>query len=201
VHLSTDYVFDGRAVRPYREEDAPCPLGVYGRSKLAGEHALGAIEAPAVVLRTAWLYSLRRPSFVSTILRLGAARSELRVVDDQLGSPTFCRDLAAVLALWLRQLGPQPADAIDALRGVYHLAGDGVASRHELATAAVALHPRREALAVRRIVPIASADFRQRAPRPRYGALDCGLFAARFGLRLPPWREALARALVDAAER
>ena len=95
VHFSTDFVFDGEKGTPYLETDETAPLNAYGRSKLAGERALSEMDAPAVVLRTAWVYSLRRKSFVTTMLRLAREREELAVVTDQIGSPTFCRDLAA----------------------------------------------------------------------------------------------------------
>ena len=197
IHISTDFVFDGRCTRPYREDDSPAPLNAYGHSKLAGEQALQDLDAPAIVLRTAWVYSLRRKSFVSSILKLAAEREHLRVVADQIGNPTFCRDLAQAIALLVFRLGPTPFEALQAARGIYHLAGSSEASRYELATEALAVHPNRSALAVRRIEPIASKELAQRALRPLRTVLDCSKIEARFGLRLPHWRGALRRALAD----
>ncbi|MEO7097246.1 MAG: NAD(P)-dependent oxidoreductase, partial [Polyangiales bacterium] len=108
LHYSTDFVFDGEATRPYREDDATNPLSAYGRSKLAGERALLDGEAPAIVLRTAWVYSLRRKSFVTAILRAAHEREVLRVVDDQHGSPTFAHDLAHATVEVVRRLGADP---------------------------------------------------------------------------------------------
>lgn len=197
VHYSTDFVFDGKASRPYVETDPTAPLGVYGRSKLAGEKALAALGAPAIVLRTAWVYSLRRKSFVSTMLKLGRTRPSLRVVADQIGCPTFCRDLAVATALLLYGCRARLFEAFTEARGVYHLAGGGSTSRAELAKATLELarHPEGQALAT--IEPIPSSAYPLPAARPAYAPLDCSSFAQRFGIALPPWRESLARALAD----
>jgi dTDP-4-dehydrorhamnose reductase len=195
VHYSTDFVFDGRAERPYREDDATAPLGAYGRTKLAGERALLDTAAPALVLRTAWVYSRRARSFVSSILRLARERTELRVVADQAGSPTFASDLATATALLIYGVRHDPYGAIDEARGLYHLAGGGAASRFELATAAIALDPRKNEHRVLRVEPIATADYPLPAPRPTFAPLDCQKALERFGVALPDWKEALARAL------
>jgi dTDP-4-dehydrorhamnose reductase len=195
LHYSTDFVFDGQATRPYVEQDEPRPLGVYGRSKLDGEQVLAELEAPAIVLRTAWVYSLRRKSFVSQILRLAREREQLRVVDDQVGSPTFCRDLAQASALLLYGLRGASTDELQAVRGVYHLAGSGACSRFELARAAVELDPHRREQRVAELARCSTSDFPMVASRPAFAPLDCGLAERRFGIRLPDWREALARAL------
>ena len=195
VHYSTDFVFDGRASRAYREDDPPAPLGAYGRSKLAGETALLAAGAPAIVLRTAWVYSAGRQSFVSSILRLARQREVLRVVADQVGSPTFAGDLACATALLLYGVRGDPFAAIDDARGIYHLAGSGAATRFELAAAVVASDPRAQEHRVRHMEPIATGDYPLPAPRPAFAPLDCEKIRRRFGVALPPWREALARAL------
>jgi dTDP-4-dehydrorhamnose reductase len=197
VHYSTDFVFDGRATRPYVETDAPAPLGAYGRSKLEGERALEALEAPAIVFRTAWVYSLRRKSFVSTMLKLGRTRPVLRVVADQSGSPTFCRDLAQATALVLHRAVARPFESFLEDRGVYHLAGEGSATRAELARATLELARHPEGQAVASIEPVSSAEFPLPAARPAHAPLDCAKARARFGIALPPWRESLARALAD----
>jgi dTDP-4-dehydrorhamnose reductase len=195
VHYSTDFVFDGLATRAYRENDVPAPLGAYGRSKLAGETALLAAEAPAIVLRTAWVYSAGRRSFVSTILRLARERETLRVVEDQVGSPTFAGDLACATALLLYGVRSDPFAAIDEARGVYQLAGSGSATRLELANAVIALDPRSHEHRVRQVQGIATAEYPLPASRPAFAPLDCEKIRRRFGIALPPWREGLARAL------
>jgi dTDP-4-dehydrorhamnose reductase len=195
VHYSTDFVFDGRGSRPYREEDATGPLGAYGRSKLAGERALAQAGAPSIVLRTAWVYSPGRRSFVASILRLARERETLRIVADQTGSPTFAGDLAIATALLVHSVRADPFGAFDEARGIYHLAGAGVATRFELAQAVIADDPRAQEHRVRRVEPVTSAEYPLPAPRPAFAPLDCEKMKRRFGIALPPWREALARAL------
>jgi len=195
VHYSTDFVFDGSKTVAYLEDDEPAPLGAYGRSKLAGERALAEVGAPAIVLRTAWLYGVRAKSFVSQMLKLGRERATLRVVADQVGSPTFCRDLAQATALLLYGLRNAPAETVQAACGVYHLAGGGACSRYELAQAVFELDPRRHEHQLRHLEPIPSEAYPLPAARPRYAPLDCSKARRRFGLALPPWRESLARAL------
>ena len=195
VHYSTDFVFDGKGTRPYREDDPPAPLGAYGRSKLAGEQALAALGAPAIVLRTAWVYSPRRRSFVTSILKAARERETLRIVSDQVGSPTFAGDLACATALLVYGMRKDPFGAIDEARGIYHLAGGGVATRFELATATLASDPKASEHRVRELKPVATADYPLPAPRPAYAPLDCEKMRQRFGIALPAWEEALARSL------
>jgi dTDP-4-dehydrorhamnose reductase len=197
VHFSTDFVFDGTKEGPYTEDDAPNPINVYARSKLAGERALLDGGAPALIFRTAWVYSLRRKSFVSTVLRLAREKELLRMAHDQYGSPTFCRDLAQATALILYGMRADVVQSIVRHRGIYHLAGGGSASRYELAKAAVELDPHRSAHRVRSIEPIAAAEFPLPARRPDRTSLDCSRSQKTWGVALPPWREALARALSE----
>ncbi len=199
VHYSTDFVFDGMGSRPYVESDAPAPLGAYGRSKLAGERALEQLAAPAVVFRTAWVYSVRRKSFVSTMLLLGRTKPSLRVVSDQIGSPTFCRDLAQATALVVFRTRGRPFDALLEARGVYHLAGEGSVSRADLARATLELARPGEGQSMATIEPVPSSAYPLPAARPAYAPLDCTKARERFGVALPPWRESLRRALEDEA--
>jgi len=196
VHYSTDFVFDGRATRPYTEEDATAPLGAYGRTKLAGEQRLADMAAPALVLRTAWVYSLGRRSFVSSILRLARERDSLRVVADQVGSPTFAGDLAWATALILFGMRDDAYGGIERSRGIYHLAGGGAVSRADLAAAVLELDPGKSEHRARRVEPIASADYPLPAARPAFAPLDCCKARERFGVALPHWKGALARALL-----
>ncbi|MBB5015962.1 dTDP-4-dehydrorhamnose reductase [Rehaibacterium terrae] len=188
LHYSTDYVFDGAATRPYREDDAVAPLGVYGRSKRDGEDAVRASGCAHMIFRTAWVYAARGHNFMRTMLRLAAERDELRVVADQVGSPTPARWLAQVTALALAQ-----GKDID---GTWHVVADGETSWYGFAAAIV-----EDAVAAGllqrapRVTPIATADFPTRARRPAYSRLDTGKLARDFGLRLPDWREGVRQVL------
>lgn len=181
LHVSTDFVFDGRGRRPLREDDPVAPLSEYGRSKLAGERAVLAASEDSVVARTSWVFG-RGKSFIASIraraeaIRADASLGPLRVVDDQIGSPTYAPDLAEGLLALLER------DA----RGLYHLANRGAASRLELARLALdaAGHTDLE------IVPVKTADYPLPAQRPLYTALDCGR-AERLGAVLRPWQEAV----------
>jgi dTDP-4-dehydrorhamnose reductase len=195
IHYSTDFVFDGKKHAPYVETDAPNPLSVYGRSKLEGELALAAIDAPALVFRTAWVYSLRRKSFVSMMLNLARQKEELKLVKDQVGSPTWCADLARVTAEVIDRLGPNPGAAASEARGVYHAAGGGSCSRFDLAAATLELDPKKSEQTVRRIEPVSADAFPAPAARPAYAPLDCAKLERRFGTAFLPWKDALAAAL------
>jgi dTDP-4-dehydrorhamnose reductase len=197
IHYSTDFVFDGRSERPYRESDATAPLSAYGRSKLFGEERLTESEAPAIVLRTAWVYSLRRRSFVRTILRAARERDSLRVVDDQIGCPTRARDLALATALLLHGVRRDPFGELAPLRGIYHLAGAGQASRYQLAKAALELDPLRGEQRAREVLPIASGELPSPARRPCYAVLDCAKARQELGLALVPWKESLEAELAN----
>jgi len=177
LHISTDYVFDGRAHRPYREDDPVAPLNVYGRSKLAGEQAIRDILPQAhLIVRTQWLFGVGGPNFVATILRLARERPELKVVNDQHGRPTYAPDLA--VALW-------KLIACEA-RGTVHCANAGAATWFDLATAAVAAAGLRAS-----VVPCSTVDMPRPAPRPRFSVLDCTRYEGLVGSPLRPWQAAL----------
>ena len=197
VHYSTDFVFDGAASRPYAEDDPTGPLNAYGRSKLAGENALVAMQAPAMIFRTAWVYTLGRKSFVSAILRLARERETLRIVADQVGSPTFAWDLAGATALFLFGARSDAYAKFDAQRSVYHLAGGGATSRFELARAVIELDPKKSEHRVQHLEPIATSEYPLPALRPPYTPLDCAKARAALGIALPEWRASLARALAQ----
>jgi dTDP-4-dehydrorhamnose reductase len=188
VHYSTDYVFDGRGTRPYREDDSAAPLGVYGASKLAGEQAVRAAGGRHMILRTAWVYGLHGHNFLRTILRLAGERDTLRVVDDQVGSPTPAWLIADVTAQLLRR---PPAAA-----GTWHVTATGQTSWHGFASAIVERAHGSGLLAHRpRIVPIGSGDHPTPARRPACSCLDTTRLQADFGMALPDWRAALERTL------
>jgi dTDP-4-dehydrorhamnose reductase len=198
VHFSTDYVFDGAAARPYTEDDAPRPLGVYGRTKLDGERAVADAGAAHVVFRTTWLYDpARGRNFVRTMRRAAREREELAVVADQCGAPTWVPLLAAAVAQVVGQAlraaeGPEAWTRRHA--GVYHLAAAGCTTWHEFAEAAIAADPARAEHRVRRVRPLRTDEWPARARRPAYGCLDCTRARATFGVALPDWREQLALA-------
>ena len=188
VHYSTDYVFDGRARRPYREDDATAPLGIYGRTKLAGEVALRESGCDHLILRTAWIYAARGHNFLRTMLRLAGERDEIRVVDDQHGAPTPARLIAAATAIALART----LDSDRALCGTYHIAAAGDCTWHAFAAALLQRAADAGIVARRpRVVPIATADYPARATRPAYSVLDTTRLRAAFGLHLPPWQSAL----------
>ena len=200
VHYSTDYVFDGRSDRPWQEDDATAPLGVYGRSKLAGEEALRGSGAQHLILRTAWVYAARGQNFLRTMLRLAAERDELRVVDDQIGAPTpaswIARTTASVLQRWLAMDKHERETAC----GTYHLTASLRCSWFAFASAIM-----REALRVGllaripKLTPIASSDYPTRAQRPAFSVLDNARLALVFGQHLPPWESGLREVIGELA--
>lgn len=185
VHYSTDYVFDGRASRPYREEDPTEPLGVYGASKLAGEQAIRESGGHHLILRTAWVYALRGHNFLRTMLRLGAEREELRIVADQRGCPTPAWLIADTTATLLRH-GSK-------ISGVRHLVASGETTWHGFAQA-IFEQARSRGLIARspRVLPITTADYPTRAQRPAYSVLDASLLNGELGTSPPDWRSALS---------
>ena len=195
IHYSTDYVFDGRLGRPYVESDAPHPLGVYGESKLAGERAVQAAGGAYLILRTSWVYSTRRRNFVLSVLEWARSQTRLRIVSDQAGNPTWARMLAEASAQLAARGDLDIAAFLEERGGLYHLAGDGYASRLDWAKAALRCDPHPEEQVAREIQPAVSADFPTPAERPLFSALNCDKFADTFGLRLPPWEAALRLAL------
>ncbi len=195
IHYSTDYVFDGTKGCPYIESDEPNPLNVYGRTKLAGEQAVAAAQKACLIFRTSWVYSLRRDNFVTKVLGWARQNKELFIVDDQIGSPTWARMLAEISAQVLARSGAHPSDWIAERRGVYHLAGDGTATRLEWATETLRLDPHPEEQLCSQARPAQTSDFPSHAVRPLYSALDCSRFISVFDLRLPPWKTALKMAM------
>jgi dTDP-4-dehydrorhamnose reductase len=189
IHISTDYVFDGSKSGPYREDDPVAPLGAYGASKAAGERAVRQGLAEHVIVRSAWVYAAHGHNFVRTMLRLAGERPVLRVVADQIGSPTGAADLAAAIAGIVAQFaGGSTA------WGTYHFAGAGAVSWHDFAEAIFELAlPWRGAPP--RVEAIATADYPTPARRPKNSVLDCGKIGAAFGVFPRPWRDALADVL------
>ncbi len=193
LHYSTDYVFDGRGTRPYREDDPTSPLGVYGASKLAGEEAIRASGADHAILRTAWVYAPRGKNFLLTMLRLGAERDRLRVVADQVGTPTS----AAMIADATARVIAHPLR----VSGTWHLTASGQTSWHGFAEAIFAGAVERGLLPRAPVVDaISTAEYPTPAARPAYSVLDTTRLQRDFDIVLPDWRDGLARAL-DVPER
>lgn len=190
VHYSTDYVFDGQGTRPYREDDATAPLGVYGASKLAGEEAIREAGGRHLIFRTAWVYASHGSNFLRTMLRVGAERDVLRVVADQIGTPTPAALIADVTAQTLQHGG--------GLSGTWHLTATGETSWHGFAEAIFD-----EAVATGRlrhgpkVEAITTADYPTPARRPAYSRLDVSRLQSDFGIALPSWQKGLKRVMSE----
>lgn len=192
VHISTDYVFDGQQSVPYRE-DSPCnPLGVYGRTKRAGEEAVIAGCDRSVILRTAWVYGAKgKGNFAKTILRLSQEREHLRVVYDQVGTPTWAQDIARTIVQLLPHLGPETY-------GIYHFTNSGVTSWYDFAIEIAAMAADYGLpLALKQIEPITTAEYPTPAQRPPYSVLGCEKLAAVLGHKPPHWRHALRQMMAE----
>ena len=195
IHYSTDYVFDGKTDTPYTEMDPTHPLNVYGKSKLEGEEHIKQAADAYLILRTSWVYSLRGNSFVNKVLGWSRKNSTLRIVDDQVSSPTWARMLADIAVLLLAQDQGNQFEKIRERSGIYHLAGSGYTSRYEWAKQILANDPGRSEQTIQTIEPGRSTEFPTPATRPLFSALDCSRFEKTFGLRLPPWDSTLALAM------
>jgi len=187
IHYSTDYVFDGTASMPYTETAAVAPTGVYGQSKLAGEIAVASATQRYVILRTAWLYSAVGHNFVKTMLKLADSGQPVRVVADQVGSPTYAQDLARVTRSIIEVLNSSREDCF----GLYHVTNSGTTSWHGLAQEIFRLAAHQDVV----VQPISTEEYPTPAPRPAYTALYCSKLERVFGLTLPSWRDALARCI------
>lgn len=190
LHVSTDYVFDGRKPAPYVESDATGPIGVYGASKLEGERRVVALNPRHVIVRTSWVVSPFGSNFCKTMLRLAAERSELSVVGDQFGAPTYAIDLATALIAIAGQV--RGADVGDPRWGIYHAANAGVTTWAGIAEATLAAsqHFGGRRVPVR---PITTADYPTPARRPANSRLDCSRIGEVFAASLPPWQDAIER--------
>lgn len=184
IQVSTDYVFDGTAHRPYTEQDVTCPNSVYGRTKLQGEQEAMARCSRAMVIRTAWLYSTFGNNFVKTMLRLGRERDRLGVVFDQIGTPTYARDLARAIFAAIGK---------EVVSGVYHFSNEGVCSWYDFTKA---IH-RIAGVTTCRVCPLHSAEYPAKAPRPAYSVLDKTKIKKTLGIEIPHWEESLAECIAE----
>ena len=199
IHVSTDYVYDGKKNSPYDETDTPAPANVYGHSKLAGEERVRKAGGRHLILRTAWVHSPWGSNFVKTMLRLAGERDELGVVADQFGCPTYAPHLADAIMALSRQIiaGRVPDDAW----GVYCAAGSGGTSWHGFATEILAQSARHKG-PMAGVKPIPTSAYPTPAPRPANSRLNCARLHKRFGLRLPHWKKGTAacvKAILESA--
>lgn len=182
IQISTDYVFDGTQHTPYREDAATCPNSVYGRTKLEGEQNVTSRCRRSIVIRTAWLYSTFGNNFVKTMLRLGREKDELGVIFDQIGTPTYARDLAVAIFAAIEK-GVVP--------GIYHFSNEGVASWYDFT---LAIH-RLAGIESCRVRPIHTTDYPTPATRPHYSVLDKSKIKETFGIEIPHWETSLAECI------
>ncbi len=189
IHVSTDYVFDGTATIPYTEKMKPAPQNVYGRTKWAGEEAILNSGCLYIIIRTSWLYSSFGNNFVKTILRLATEKQELRVVNDQIGTPTYAADLAEVI---VRIMANEERVEYE---GIYHYSDDGACSWFDFAQEIV-----RQSGLTCSVCPVTTAEYPTKAHRPAYSVLDKSKIIRTFGVTVPDWKEALARCLKENKE-
>lgn len=187
LHLSTDYVFNGHGIAPYRELDPVSPLGVYGRSKWEGEEIIRSILAQHIIMRVSWVFGPGGNNFVKTMLRLSQEHDELRVVGDQWGCPTYAGDIAD--ALWMLVNRIEVDHRLP--WGTYHYCGHPAVSWHEFAEAIVNAAAQHRGRAAPGVVPISTEDYPTRAERPANSILDCGLIQHTFGIFSGSWRDGL----------
>lgn len=184
IHVSTDYVFNGAHHVPYREDDATCPNSVYGATKLAGEEAIKELCPSAVIIRTAWLYSTFGNNFVKTMLRLGSERTELGVVFDQIGTPTYARDLArAIQHIIIKGIEP----------GIYHYSNEGVCSWYDFTKMIFAIGGITECC----LKPLHTDEYPTPAARPHYSVLDKTKIKQTFGVEVPYWVDSLKECIEE----
>ncbi|HEY9598162.1 MAG TPA: dTDP-4-dehydrorhamnose reductase [Cyanophyceae cyanobacterium] len=191
IHYSTDYVFDGTKTTAYAEDDKPNPQNTYGTTKLAGEQAIQLVGVSHLILRTSWVYGLRGKNFLLTMLKLGQEREELRVVDDQIGSPTWSRAIAEATAQIVSQGTPDLFDFLNSKGGIYHLTASGRTSWYDFAKAIFEHSPNRSEQKLKRLTPITSDQYPTPAKRPAYSLLDCQKLSNTFKVALPEWEKAL----------
>ncbi len=194
VHYSTDYVFAGDGVRPYREDDVTGPINCYGVTKLAGERAIEATGAAALIFRTSWVYGTRGRNFFLTVKRLAQQQDNLRIVDDQIGAPTWSRAIADATAQVLARGWPDITGYCNDHRGIYHLSCGGSTSWWHFA-ASIVQHLNSASDRTITVDAIKTKDYPTPALRPAYSVLDCRRLQGTFGIQLPPWEHALALAI------
>ncbi|PLZ52995.1 dTDP-4-dehydrorhamnose reductase [Fischerella thermalis] len=197
IHYSTDYVFDGTYAMPYTESDKPDPQNIYGKTKLAGEQAIAAVDVPHLVLRTSWVYGGRGKNFLLTMLKLAREREEIRVVDDQIGAPTWSRMIAEVTAQILAQASGNVSSFLASKSGIYHLSASGQTSWYGFAESIFAHDPQRSQQKLKKLTAITSSEYPTAATRPAYSLLNSQKLSHTFGITLPHWQKTLELVLTS----
>lgn len=195
IHYSSDYVFDGTKGEPYTEGDKPNPLNVYGLSKLLGDHNIQQVDGNYLIFRTSWVYSMQQGGFVRKVLAWARSNPEVRIVCDQVGSPTWARALAETTAQVLAMGNSHPIGWLTDRKGLYHLGGQGGVSRQVWAQKILEFDPHPEEQLAQEIKPALTSDFSTAATRPLYSPIDCTMFADVFGICLPNWELSLQLAM------
>ena len=196
VHYSTDYVFDGIKDSPYIETDTPNPLSVYGQTKLEGEQTVAASGCSFLVLRSSWIYS-KRSGFVAKVLEWVRTQETIRIVDDQISSPTPARLMAEITANLVSKIEANSESWMAERKGVYHCACNGFCSRYEWAKAVLQLSSSNPMRPGQKLLPAHTSDFSTPATRPLRSCLDSSKFEATFGMKIPYWLNALELAMDD----
>lgn len=192
IHVSTDYVFDGAAITPYKPDDEIAPGGVYGQSKAQGEAELKNATDQHLIFRTAWLFSEHRSNFLKTMLKLGATNDQIRVVSDQHGTPTYAHDLAEGLV----QIASQVITSRESIAwGTYHLTNTGETTWNGFAVEIFKRYAQTTGADIPEIIAISTADYPTAAARPAYSILDCSATTKAFGVTLPDWKDATRRCI------
>jgi len=191
IHYSTDYVFNGNQPTPYTEQDEPDPQNIYGKTKLAGEKAIQAVDVPHLILRTSWVYGLRGKNFLLTMLKLAREREELKVVNDQVGAPTWSRLIAASTAQILSQSTQDMIGFLSSNSGIYHLTATGQTSWYDFAKAIFEYDPNPSEQKLKNLLAIPSEQYPTPAKRPTYSSLDTEKIYNTFGITLPSWQRNL----------
>jgi len=200
VHYSTDYVFDGTKQGAYVETDVPNPVNVYGKTKLTGDEAIQAVGGDFLILRTSWVYGARGSNFLLTMLRLARERSELQIVDDQIGAPTSSECIAQATAGILAQLLAPAGGGLDGRSGIYNLTNTGETSWYGFAKALLSQSAATYGFSVPNLIPIKTSQFPRPATRPANSRLSCQRLAETFGINMPAWEDALSLVLETLAE-
>jgi dTDP-4-dehydrorhamnose reductase len=187
IHISTDFIFDGKKSSPYIESDPVSPLSIYGKSKQEGENEVRSRLKKHIILRTAWLYGVHGQNFVKTMLRLGREKQVISVVADQFGSPTSAADLAAAILNIISRIKYNP----DITWGTYHYCSQGITTWHGFTEEILSLARQYISIKTKDVKPISTAEYPTKATRPCFSALDCGLIKKNFGINIKPWQDSL----------
>lgn len=191
IHYSTDYVFDGTNTTPYTELDKPNPQNIYGKTKLAGEEAIAAVGVPHIILRTSWVYGLRGKNFLLTMQKLAQEREEIKVVNDQIGAPTWSRAIAEITSQILSQAQQNVSSFLASKGGLYHLTSSGKTTWYGFAQEIFAHDIQHKQRKLHRLIAITSNEYPTAASRPAYSLLNTQKLSNNFGLVLPDWQHTL----------